>query len=87
MIVINNLKQRKIKTILLEGGGTLNWEFIKNDLVDEFFITVTPFFIGGIDAISLVQGKGFDKITKSPKLRLKRIQRLENELVLQYTKL
>ncbi len=86
-LLVKKLKQRKIKTILLEGGGTLNWEFIKNDLVDEFFITVTPFILGGKDAISLVQGEGFDKIIKSPKLRLKRIKRLGNELVLQYTKL
>ena len=85
--LINILKKRKIKTILLEGGGTINWEFIKNNLVDEFFITITPFILGGKDAITLVHGKGFDKITKSPKLRLKRIKRLENDLVLHYTKL
>jgi 2,5-diamino-6-(ribosylamino)-4(3H)-pyrimidinone 5'-phosphate reductase len=85
--LINILKKRKIKTILLEGGGTINWEFIKNNLVDEFLITVTPFILGGKEAITLVNGKGFDKITKSPKLRLKRIKRLENDLVLHYTKL
>ena len=85
--LISNLKKRNIKIILLEGGGAINWEFIKNDLVDEFFITITPFILGGKDAITLVNGKGFDKIIKSPKLRLKRIKRLENELVLHYTKL
>ncbi len=85
--LIKNLGKRKIKTILLEGGGTINWEFIKNNLVDEFFITVTPFILGGKDAITLVQGVGFDKITKSHKLRLNGIKRLENDLVLHYTKL
>ena len=85
--LIKNLGKRKIKTILLEGGGTINWEFIKNNLVDEFFITVTPFILGGKDAITLVQGSGFDKITKSQKLRLIGFKRLENDLIVHYTKL
>ncbi|MFZ8922357.1 MAG: 2,5-diamino-6-(ribosylamino)-4(3H)-pyrimidinone 5'-phosphate reductase [Nitrosopumilaceae archaeon] len=85
--LLGNLATRKIKTILLEGGGSINWEFIKNNLVDEFFITVTPYVLGGTDAISLVQGKGFDTILKSTKLRLKSVRRLENEIVLHYTKL
>jgi 2,5-diamino-6-(ribosylamino)-4(3H)-pyrimidinone 5'-phosphate reductase len=85
--LIKILSKRKIKTILLEGGGTLNWEFIKNNFVDEFFITITPFILGGKNAITLVQGEGFDKITKSRKLKLNGIKRLENDLVLHYTKL
>lgn len=84
--LINNLSKRKISTILVEGGGTINWQFIKNNLFDEILITVTPFIIGGTDAITFVQGKGFDKIIKSPRLRLNSIKKLENYLVLHYTK-
>lgn len=84
--LLNNLGKRKIKTILVEGGGTVNWEFIQNNLFDEILITISPFIIGGIDAITFVQGKGFDKITKSPRLRLNSIKKLENYLVLHYTK-
>jgi len=86
-LVIKNLNKRKINTILLEGGGTINWEFLKKNLVDEFFITITPHLIGGKDSVSLIQGEGFDRIIKSPKLRLNAISRLENDLVLHYSKL
>ncbi|HUU48918.1 MAG TPA: 2,5-diamino-6-(ribosylamino)-4(3H)-pyrimidinone 5'-phosphate reductase [Nitrosopumilaceae archaeon] len=86
-LLVKILRKRKIKTVLLEGGGTINWEFIKNNLVNEFFITLTPLILGGKKAITLVQGEGFSKISKSSKLRLKRITRLENELVLNYIKL
>ena len=65
--LIKNLGKRKIKKILLEGGGTINWKFIKNNLVDEYFITITPFILGGENATNLVQGEGFDKITKGSK--------------------
>ena len=85
--LLQNLGRRKIKTVLLEGGGSINWEFIKNNLVDEFFITITPYILGGTDAISLVQGKGFDTILKSTKLRLISIRRLQNDVVLHYKKL
>ena len=85
--LIKKLGEREIKTILIEGGGTINWEFIKNNLINEFFITITPFILGGKNAVTLAQGEGFDKITKSSKLRLKGIKRLENDLVLHYTKL
>jgi len=84
--LMNNLSKRKINTVLVEGGGTINWQFIKNNLFDEIFITITPFIIGGTNAITFVQGRGFDKIVKSPRLRLNSIKRLENYLVLHYTK-
>ena len=84
--LMSNLSKRKINTVLVEGGGTINWQFIQNNLFDEILITITPFIIGGIDAITFVQGRGFDKIIKSPRLQLNTIKRLENYLVLHYTK-
>jgi len=54
-------------------------------LIDEMIITITPFLIGGKDATSLVEGKGFHKISKSKKFKLRKIIRMGNELVLHYT--
>jgi len=85
-LLLKKLSDRKIKTILVEGGGTVNWEFIKQNLFDELIITLSPFLIGGNDAISLVGGQGFKKITNSPNLHLKSIKRLKNYLVLYYVK-
>lgn len=85
-LLLKKLSDKKIKTILVEGGGTINWEFIKQNLFDELIITLSPFLIGGNDAISFVQGQGFEKISNSPNLRLKLIKRLKNHLVLYYVK-
>lgn len=84
--LMNHLSKRKIKNILVEGGGTVNWQFIHNNLFDEILIAISPFIIGGTNAITFVQGKGFDKIKKSPRLRLNTIKKLENYLILHYTK-
>ena len=83
--LLKSLSKKKIKTLLVEGGGTINWEFIKLGLVDELIVTVTPYLVGGQNAITLVEGKGFSHIHKSTKLKLKKICQLGNEIVLQYS--
>ena len=85
-LLLKKLAAKKIQTILVEGGGTVNWEFIKNNLFNELIITLSPYIIGGKDAISFVEGKGFSKISNSPNLKLKSIQRLKNYLVVNYIK-
>jgi len=84
--LLRKLYKQNIKTVLVEGGGTTNWEFIKYDIFDELIITLSPFLIGGIDSVSFVEGQGFSKISKSPNLRLKSMKRLKNHLVLHYVK-
>jgi 2,5-diamino-6-(ribosylamino)-4(3H)-pyrimidinone 5'-phosphate reductase len=78
------LYKKKIKTILLEGGGTINWEFVRQGFIDELIVTVTPYLVGGKDAITLVEGDGFSDITNSIKLKLQKIMRQDNEIVLRY---
>ena len=76
------LGKRGIKRIVVEGGGTTNWYFFKEKLVDEIIITVTPYVLGGSTAISLVEGIGFENVSNS--FKLKKIKKIQNELVLHY---
>ena len=85
-LLMKKLSTKKIETILVEGGGTVNWEFIKNNIFNELIITLSPYLIGGNDATSLVEGKGFSKIVNSPNLKLKSVKRLKNHLVINYIK-
>jgi 2,5-diamino-6-(ribosylamino)-4(3H)-pyrimidinone 5'-phosphate reductase len=78
------LHKQKIKIILLEGGGTANWEFVRKGLVDEIIVTVAPYLVGGKEAKTLVEGEGFSKITNSLKLNLRAIKKQNNEVVLHY---
>ena len=78
------LKQKKIKNILLEGGGITNWTFLKEKLVDDVIITVTPYLVGGNIAITLVDGTGFSKIIGSTRLKLKNVRKVKNEIILHY---
>lgn len=84
--LLKTLWKLKIRKILVEGGGTVNWEFVNQNLFDEIIVTITPFLVGGKDAVSIIEGKGFSKIVKSRKLKLEKILHLENEVVLCYAK-
>ena len=84
--LLKTLWKLKIRKILVEGGGTVNWEFVKQNLFDEIIVTITPFLVGGKDAVSIIEGKGFSQITKSRKLKLEKILHLENEAILYYAK-
>ena len=57
---------------------------MKEDLIDEAMITITPYLVGGINATTLVDGDGFSTITKSIKLKLKNVVKMKNEVVLHY---
>jgi len=78
------LQKKGMKKILLEGGGTLNWSFLKRGLVDELIITITPYILGGSDSVTLVEGSGFKNLFSMNKLKLRKIQKIGNELVVYY---
>jgi len=78
------LKRKGIKNILVEGGGTTNWAFVKENLVDEAIITITPYLVGGMTATTLVDGDGFSTVVKSIKLKLKNVSKMKNEVILHY---
>ncbi|RNJ76163.1 MAG: 2,5-diamino-6-(ribosylamino)-4(3H)-pyrimidinone 5'-phosphate reductase [Nitrosopumilus sp. H8] len=85
-ILLKRLAGRGIESILVEGGGTVNWEFIRTGLFDEMFVTVSPVLIGDAGSVPLASGRGPGRISDCPTLRLKQVKRLKNHLVLRYVK-
>ncbi len=79
-----NLYNLGIKSILLEGGGNLNWSFIKEDLVDEIRLTIAPWIVGGKSSITLAEGKGFDKMSQAQRFKLVDLNHRENYVILKY---
>ena len=77
------LCKKGIKKILLEGGGTLNLSFLKNNLINEIIVTITPFVLGSENSVNLFEG-----ISNSSKnlssFKLKGIHKNSNEIILNY---
>jgi len=81
---MSDLYNLGIKSILLEGGGNLNWSFIKEDLVDEIRLTIAPWIIGGESSITLAEGRGFDKMRQAQRFKLVDLYHRENYVILKY---
>ena len=82
--VVNVLASLGVKRLMIEGGGIINFEFLKAGLVDEVYVAVAPRIFGGESAPTLADGDGFsagDEIN----LELIGEERLGDVLVLKYT--
>ncbi|MFW9880650.1 MAG: 2,5-diamino-6-(ribosylamino)-4(3H)-pyrimidinone 5'-phosphate reductase [Candidatus Thorarchaeota archaeon] len=75
-----------IHKLLLEGGGNLNWSFIKNNLVDEIRLTIAPWIVGGKNATSLVEGIGFETMAQGTRFKLLEVLSRDNYVILKYRK-
>ena len=76
------------KKILVEGGGELNWSCLHDGIVNELIITIAPKVLGGRNAITLVEGRGYSTISQGIKLKLTKIiqNKNNNEITLFYNK-
>ena len=50
----------KVKRLLVEGGGQVNFDLFRTGLIDEVYLTLCPKIIGGRDVVTSVEGDGFD---------------------------
>ena len=82
-LTLRALRKRGIHRLLVEGGGTLNWSLCRLDLVDEFFVTVSPVLLGGSEAPTLLEGAGWP-MRAQRRLRLLALEREGDELYCRY---
>ncbi len=82
--LLSILSKRKIKTILLEGGGTLNRSFLKQNLIDEMIIALTPYVLGSKNTIDLFEGISFPELKMKLPLKLKNVKKTGSEIILNY---
>jgi len=65
------LYERGIKSLMVEGGSSINWEFVKRGFVDEIRIIHLPVIVGGENVPTLVGGEGFKSLKNLLPLRLR----------------
>lgn len=66
--LMDTLGAQSIDSILLEGGGTLNWSMLKAGLVQQVQAYIAPMLLGGAGAKSPVEGLGFDQLCQAVQL-------------------
>lgn len=83
--LMEQLGARGIDSILLEGGGGLNEAALKAGIVDRTVTFIAPKFIGGKDAKTPVEGRGFEKMSQAICLKNIQINRVGDDLMIQGT--
>jgi riboflavin-specific deaminase-like protein len=56
--LLSRLRSRGIERLIVEGGGDTIWGFVRDDLVDELYITICPALLGGQNAPTPCEGEG-----------------------------
>jgi 2,5-diamino-6-(ribosylamino)-4(3H)-pyrimidinone 5'-phosphate reductase len=77
--LLAKLRARGVERLLVEGGGELNWEIVEQDLLDELYVTIAPFLLGGRSAPTLLEGAGLE-MSGLVRLRLAAVDRHGDEL-------
>lgn len=71
--------RKKIDSVLLEGGGTLNASALGQGIVNKVYAYIAPKLIGGADAKSPVEGQGIKLMKDAIMLENMEIEQLGND--------
>ena len=83
-LLLKKLKELGINRLMVEGGSRVNWELLKNDLVDEIRLIHLPVVVGGDDVPSLTSGEGFGNLDRVRKFKIKRVFQCGNQVITEY---
>ena len=78
------LYKRGTKTLMVEGGSTVVWSFLKQKLVDDLYVYVGPMIVGGKKTPTLADGDGIKGIDDLISLKIIDVNRLGSGMVIHY---
>lgn len=80
--LMNQLGAMRITSILVEGGGQVNFSLLEAGLVDRVYAFVAPKLIGGSEALTPVEGRGFDELSQAIELENIQTSLLDNDVLI-----
>lgn len=81
--VLDDLAARGVRTLMVEGGGTVLTQFLAADLADELQLVVAPFFVGEAGAPRVVHPGAFPW-TASRRAHLAQTRQIGDVVLLRY---
>jgi 2,5-diamino-6-(ribosylamino)-4(3H)-pyrimidinone 5'-phosphate reductase len=81
---IEMLYQKGVRKLLVEGGGTVIWNFLQKKLVDDLFIYIGPYIIGGKKTPTIADGPGIQNEDEIINLKIIEMKRLGSGILIHY---
>ncbi|WP_051272270.1 bifunctional diaminohydroxyphosphoribosylaminopyrimidine deaminase/5-amino-6-(5-phosphoribosylamino)uracil reductase RibD [Shimazuella kribbensis] len=78
--VMKILGENGVKSVLLEGGGQLNWSMLEAGLIQKVVSFIAPKLLGGKRSITPIGGKGFDLMAQAVELENISIERFGDDI-------
>ena len=83
-MVLDILSKKGVSRLLVEGGGTVIWQFLSHHHVDEMYVYIAPMIIGGKQTPTCVDGVGVSSIDNVISLELIDCKPLGNGMLMHY---
>lgn len=71
-------KYFNIKRMLICGGGTINWTFLQDEMIDELSLVLVPITDGETDSVTVFEKMPFLQQSKPQEFILKDVKRLKS---------
>jgi 2,5-diamino-6-(ribosylamino)-4(3H)-pyrimidinone 5'-phosphate reductase len=84
-LLLSLLHDMGIKTLMVEGGGTLIWGLFHAGLVDKLTCYIGNMVIGGVRSPTLADGEGFIDESDFVSLSLDGLERMDSGILLTWT--
>lgn len=81
--LIQKLSEKNIDSILVEGGGNINFSVLDSGLVNRIYTFIAPKIFGGKDAKSAVSGTGFLEVDNKINLKTIEITNLDEDILIE----
>ena len=81
-ILMNELAKREVTSVLLEGGGTLNFALLEAGLIDKVYAFIAPKIIGGRSALTSVEGNGFENLRDAINLKNITTEQIDSDILI-----
>ena len=81
-ILMQELAAQEITSVLVEGGGMIHFSMLSAGFVDKVFAFIAPKIIGGANALTAVEGVGFEKLSDAINLKNFTAEKLGEDFLL-----
>ena len=83
-VVLEELASRGIKSIMVEGGGSLIWSLFEENLVDEYYTCIGNIIIGGSTAPTPADGTGFTNEKDFPEMEIVTLEKIDEGVLVKW---
>ena len=80
--MMQQLGAMNITSILVEGGGSINFSLLEQGLVDRVYAFIAPKLIGGRNALTPVEGEGFGNLSDAVELEHVETRQIGRDILL-----